>query len=503
MVCREDFNMKVPRKLYCPNGLHDIRKFSHGLPPSKNSFMAGFNIFSPVMKGLVHVAIWNSISFWLVLVVVINTLVYNGFLSKNITNDSIVRLILVSVYAVMNIGHQVYITTLLYHSFTFALFQACWTYISKNFLFLDLKDYQKMVMRHIGGQWIYKDKRIFNTLEVWISLDLELFGTTERSDTYRLPIRLDDVIEYYPKIHDFEELPDGDPRRRYDGLVELSREDLIRKYTVEKLPDGDPRREFNLITRDKTESKFEKLVKPLREAEIKAYEKSIDSTLEKTLANVAVLFSICVATALAPYTSVQTFNATNAQLGSYALLLSISTGFLALISSMTQLNNATESAKLLLLLQEKTIEATEFMHEHAGEASRNFSIRSKPSFGFSHGINTKSPLTWFSLWKSTRKSTSLLRQLPFLLFGLALKLIPGDRPEPGDRPDNPKMHFAAKDVKLISTISPEECGEIMLIPSEQRNETRAENLQAADGEEAEKDAEVDKEAGVDDRGSSG
>jgi hypothetical protein len=131
--------------------------------------------------------------------------------------------------------------------------------------------------------WKYKG-RLDETVSdmVWRNLNLELFGITERSNTYRLPLKKDDQI----------------------GSMEAG--------ALVMLPVGDETRESYLIPRDMTESKFDKFVKPLREAEIKAYEKAIDFTLEKTLANVAVLLSICLATALALWTSVQTFNATNA-----------------------------------------------------------------------------------------------------------------------------------------------------------------------------------------------
>jgi hypothetical protein len=82
---------RTPIRAYSPKGLLDIREGIRESCPSLP--MASFKIFSPVMKGLVHVAIWNSISFWLVLVMVVNTLVYNGFVSNNITNDSTIRLL--------------------------------------------------------------------------------------------------------------------------------------------------------------------------------------------------------------------------------------------------------------------------------------------------------------------------------------------------------------------------------------------------------------------------
>ena len=444
-----------------PKGVYDIEPFGSYEP--KPSFMARQRIFSPVMKGLVHIAIWNSVSFWLVLVMIIDTLVYNGFLSKNITTDSITRLLLISVYAVASFGHQLHIATLLYYNFTFVLYQTCWTIISKKFVFLDKSDYTREMLKVINPRplrYEYKDhldKTASNI--VWTSFNFDLFGTTERSSTYRLPLKDTDQIQ--------------------DSTSGAYRPSLA----------DDQRRGFLLIARDKIESKLDKFIKPLREAEIKAYEKAVDSTLEKTLANVVVLFGICLATALAPWTSVQTFNATNAQLGSYALLLSISTGFLALVSSMTQLSNATESAKILLLFQEKTIGAINFHHEETENVSKHVSLRDIPDIGFSRGIAGQSPLTRFSLWKST----SLLGKLSYLLLGSALALIPSFYQ---DQPTS--VNFKLKGFIFGCIITGNPTGEILRPTSDEffsNEETRQErhSVQAAERDDAEREVVVDEE----------
>ena len=328
----------------------------------------------------------------------VNVLVYGGFTSKNITKDSIIRLVLVGVYAVANIGHQYHTINILYRNFSFVLFQTCWTIICRDFIFLDSRHYAHFLTTEDDDENLhYRDQLISNASDmVWTRFNLELFGTTERLDTYRVLYKDSDQIG----------------SSNIDGSFKLWSKD-------------DKRRESHLKARGKTESKLDKFVKPLREAEIKAYEKATDSALENVLANVAVLFGICLATALAPWTSTYTNNATSAQLGSYALLLSISTGILALVSSITLLTNATESARTLLLFQEKTIAAGPIDHEREDVAQR-FSLWDKPELNFSKGIAYETQLTPFSLWRST----SPLAKLPCLLFGTALMLIPrfhGDR----------------------------------------------------------------------------
>ncbi|KAL9612773.1 MAG: hypothetical protein Q9167_002658 [Letrouitia subvulpina] len=398
-------------------GFNDIKE-SYMNVPSRKGEMLTVKAFSPVMKNLVQIAIWNAFSFWLVLVMIVNTVVYNGFVSNNITNDSVIRLVLVCIYAVANFGHQFRTATLLYRNFTFVLFQTCWTIICKLFIFLDSPAHRRYTMKsdkHLVLR--YRDRLLTGASDiVWRSLNLELFGPTECLDTYRL-------------------------------LFESS--DKIRSETnsgPSLWSDDDKRRESHLKAQDKTESKFDKFVKPLREAEIKAYEKALDLVLEKALANVAVLLGICLATALAPWTSVQKNNATAAQLGSYALLLSLSTGLTALVSSITQLINATESAKTLLLLQEKTVAAGRFAHE-IEDASMNISFWKSPEPSFSKGIAGESHLTSFGLWRWA----GLLRKLPCLFFGSALILIPGSK---SFETDKQNLFFKIHNVFFGCSVSP-------------------------------------------------
>ncbi|MCJ1465945.1 hypothetical protein MMC07_004564 [Pseudocyphellaria aurata] len=366
-------------------GFCDFEKPYFGHEPEK-SFIVLVGAFSPVMKSLVQIAIWNSVSFWLVLVVFVNTLIYNGFATKNVVDDSKIRLIFVGVYAVANFGYQCRTTILLYHSFTYVLFQTCWTIICRGFVFLIYLRFsriERIPATSANGTNLFRDVAgdAYENLS-WTTFNFELFGATERSISYQL--------------HNLS--------RDENGLWK---------------PADDTWRKSCLEPRDKTESKFDKLVKPLLEAEIKTYEKAADSVLEKALANVAVLLGICLATALAPWTS-QTINAGNVQLGSYALLLSISTGLLALVGGLTQLTNATESARRILLLQELTIEHGCSAIERE-DAPQSYLLDREPEVGFSRKDSLRqSPLTAFGLWKSM----SLLHKFFGLIFGPTLMLIP-------------------------------------------------------------------------------
>ncbi|KAI6081866.1 hypothetical protein F4821DRAFT_248397 [Hypoxylon rubiginosum] len=373
-------------------------------PPITTNSVAPIKTFSPVIRFLVQIAIWNSVSFWIVLVMLFNTLIYNGFGSNSITNDGIIRVVFVVVYTFANFGNQVYTTILLYRNFTYAVFQGCLVLICKKFIFTASE------LRH-------DDTRS----RLGCSYSLELFGPAERSNCYRQLLKPGHTLENYdPNRNDVSVLPVF-VMKFVQRIKENPNNDdaLIRDIPSRYLPRISEHGLLQFVTKkDKTECQFDKSAKPLREAEIKAYEKSTESVLERTLANVAVLIGICLSTALAPWTSSRTSDPTNAQLGSYALLLSISTGLLALVSGITQLSNATESARTILLLQEKTVAAGNSDTESVLDL--RFSSGTGPKNSFSKGIKGQSQLTFFGLWQLTNLQGKLL----CVIFGPALLLIP-------------------------------------------------------------------------------
>jgi hypothetical protein len=298
--------------------------------------------FSPVMKSLVQVAVWNHVSFWMVLAMVVNTVIYNGFATNNITNDGKLRLILVGIFALANLLSQWHISVQLYRNFTYAVFQSCWTLICNDFIFLKGSDYR--FHRKDTYFDLYLDELLQDSSrEVWATLDLELFGKAERSYTHQLLFEGTDTVGSWS----------------HEGGAD-------NKFDWQPWADNDKRRQSHLKARsaDRAESDFDKFTKPVRDAELKAYEKSAETVLEKMLANIAALLAICLATLLAPWTSMDKNDATTSQLGSYALLLTISTGLLAITSIIGQLANATESARNLLKLQERAIEGATTKKKH-------------------------------------------------------------------------------------------------------------------------------------------
>ena len=227
-------------------GFSEIEQQMHRFLPGEKS-MIRFPSFSPIMKTLVQIAVWNHFSLWLVLVMIVNSLLYNGFLTNNYSNDGKLRLFLVGIYALTNFRHQIYISTMVCRNFSFALYQLCWIILCRVFVFLPTVNYLSITTHH---DMKTLQRRLEN--QVWTRFSLALFGTAERADTYRTVSRRDAPHNEILNVH-------------------------LEKQNMEES-------EYD-------ESEYDKSVKPLREAEIKLYEKAAESALERIIANVAILLA--------------------------------------------------------------------------------------------------------------------------------------------------------------------------------------------------------------------
>ncbi|MCJ1467060.1 hypothetical protein MMC07_005682 [Pseudocyphellaria aurata] len=175
-------------------------------------------VFSPVMKSLVQIATWNSVCFWLAIVMFLNTLVYNGFCTKNILNDSWTRLTLVIVYAVTNFVYRYYAMTLLYRNFTCILYQACWTIICRDFVFVHYPEYRRKMTEEVFGKYHYRDRPAIDGSMLWTTFKFEVFGITQRSTSYELRV---DRTHLDAQVGPSESPPGGQPDRTllsYHGM---------------------------------------------------------------------------------------------------------------------------------------------------------------------------------------------------------------------------------------------------------------------------------------------
>jgi hypothetical protein len=147
----------------------------------------------------------------------------------------------------------------------------------------------------------------------------------------------------------------------------------------------------------------------MRKREIESLEKTAATSLERTLANIVVITGVCIASGLAPCTSISIPSSdteTTVQIGSYSLLAALGTGFTALLGSITSLANAADSAKKLLRFQEHTLSAlrTYSANNSAGSwhETRDFE---ENGLDFSDGsIRDSTRITTWSLLRWSRES---------------------------------------------------------------------------------------------------
>lgn len=287
-----------------------------------------FPIASPVMKNMIKATMWEFWSFWMVLAMVLLTAIYNGFLQPTTQlqpgPDAILRLSLIVAYAVANSCHMLGSWWFFSRMLNAVEQQASWATLSNLFLFASSEfdlGFVPLRPRRLRG------------------FRCEIFGPTKTLQTWE-----------YSEQHDFREVPPG---FRGEKTMNVRRQDLGLLNFVQCGDDRIQRR---------AEAKLQLLV----DAETKALEKAVKLGLDRFLVNVAILLCICLSTGLAPWTTAQSHDSTATQTGLYAIILAMSTGVTALISSLTHFHKAAESAEALQRLQTHMFPLTSFAHHGDG-----------------------------------------------------------------------------------------------------------------------------------------
>ncbi|OAA62206.1 hypothetical protein ISF_05215 [Cordyceps fumosorosea ARSEF 2679] len=270
---------------------------------------------SYVMKNITQTAIWQVWILWVTASMVALTVTYNGFIYHEPGPDAWFRLGLVMAYATFNVLHACLALRCFKQILDSIGNQACWSLISRIWIFID-----RAGAIHEQGTG--------NKLHVLKQFTCQLLGYTSIETMYKsIPNRR------RPK----EEAANANERTSQESI------------------DAGLAAGQYLVEEDKTlmasAQEAEKTVKTFIDGEVKSFEKSAESALEKTIVNVAVMLGVCLSTGLAPLTTVRSGDSTAAQLGSYALLLALGTGTAALAASLSHLANARDAANMLLRLQ--------------------------------------------------------------------------------------------------------------------------------------------------------
>ncbi|KAI2626127.1 hypothetical protein GGS26DRAFT_592904 [Hypomontagnella submonticulosa] len=363
------------------------------------------------MKNIVHILVWEWAGMWLGIAMIINTLFFNGFATGATTEDSWLRLGLILVFGIAVVLHVVFVDRYMRQVLSCLMFQATWLYLMKWFTFGEaigydrwIENYQKDPKDPLFRFGRSTDKMTFHTFEGMLIGETKLKRMVE--DIFEVEDRQVKAIDTLTLTFSSEirEMSANDPKLIYD------------KLRYKDFQSGKP---FYKEVRD-AESAFQKQINPIFDNEVKIFEKAAESSLEQALTNATIMLGICLVTGLASFTSISS-GATTAQLGSYALLLSVITGLRSLMNGASHLNTLAHSARALLRLQEHMLSASWDRHLHgAPDGTQHkrprFELYRKVGYGYLNGHEVNLRLLWQGMDSEQRWRS--------IMFGPAASFLP-------------------------------------------------------------------------------
>ncbi|KAI1871524.1 uncharacterized protein JN550_004518 [Neoarthrinium moseri] len=290
--------------------------------PSERIKVSWLHTASPAMRNAIQLAIWQWVSLWLTVIMITNTLVYNGFITSTHTTDMGPRLFLVSLYGISNIGLFFFSMSRFCHTYTSVMWHACWAILLKaKPAIIDGDEYRAWSR----GRGSHFKARTYSS---------EVLGELKVERIFQTCFRTKDGI------YVMDQNPSNYPRSLMGPNVRYHRRDDV--CCVHEL--------------EKAEESIDKDIHAAYEVEIKVFEKATEAAADRVAANVLVILGIILATGLSPWTSNQLVDSTSTQLGSYALLLSTGTGLTAMMTSTAHLDTMKDTASSILRLAESTLE---------------------------------------------------------------------------------------------------------------------------------------------------
>ena len=384
-------------------GSEEVSQARQSVPESTNPTV-WIQSASSAMRNVVQLVIWEWVSLWLVAVMIFNTMLYNGIIGgSSPTNDRFPRLTLISIYSVLYMFHFIATWYVFLKVFTLITLQASWAVCFHLPFALGSA---LPVVRDFSGSDDGGPRKAEPTL-TFDRFNVEVLGNVAISERYESTYHyaIDEPEVYLPRL-EFLKYP------RYVEQIEafapkFGTNRIVRR--LDKIPDED---------------KVNNNLKSMQEAEVKAFEKATEVTLERVMFNMAVLTSICISTAFAVWTRSPLNDATSTQIGSYALLASTSTAFAAILSSASQLSSMLNSAKEILRLTEIALHKL-VTHDE----SKTFYSYQQPLFGFAEEVDIANRFSGKSailgsVWRANR---SFYQMLLSIVFGPAVGLLPNHK----------------------------------------------------------------------------
>ncbi|KIV77692.1 hypothetical protein PV11_09475 [Exophiala sideris] len=265
---------------------------------------------SPLTKTVVQILIWQWVTFWLVLLMVLATLIYNGFFTGQLAIDSYPRLTIVVLYTLGYLAHSVYLWRVISDFLTNVGAGAAWSLLERaNFVVC----HHHVLRRHQTGRpFVFKG--------------IDKASKEHVPTTYKAVFRHETVA----------------PVQRHDD----STADDCRS---EHASDDPQAVKAALAT-----------IKKAQEDERDAARDAASLALDRITSNVMIVTGIILSSGFSSWTSSQATentpnNFNSQQIGSLALLASLSLGAAAMFTSAMHLSVMESSFHTILSLKETKI----------------------------------------------------------------------------------------------------------------------------------------------------
>ena len=270
---------------------------------------------SHLTKNVVQLLVWEWVSLWLIVIMVFVTLLYNGFLTNELSSDSYPRLVVTLIYALSYFCHFWYVWTICARYFTNVAAGEAWTILERaKFAVFDSNDSKRLRLHRKG--FPLNLRGIDKASSEYVPLSFNAFfkhGIDNNTYTRHLFNSPDPNGVGYPGA--------DDPKETSAALASLEKAQTTECETA-------------------TESAF--------------------TALDRVIANAMVMMGVTLTSGFSSWTARQlTDNTPNnfaiAQIGSLALLASLSLGVSTMFASAMHLTTLCSSYETILSLKEINI----------------------------------------------------------------------------------------------------------------------------------------------------
>jgi hypothetical protein len=301
---------------------------------------------SSLTKSVVQLAVWEWVGIWLAIAVLISTLAFNGFLTGEKGPDSYPRLVVVAIYGLGFCGHSWYVWKTCRSFFTVVSAGSAWSMLNKASFASVELRHLELRLNHDGPGPIFRQVGKPASSSTFPVMEACLVHDIGSSSAQSSPVAVDKSAEM---------------------VIEWQQGDIRNTVDAGK------------------------------------------SALERIIANVMTLVGIVITTGFSVWTS-QSNSDSSSQLGSLALLASLTLGSGAMFSSAIDLRLMQSAFQNVLFLKELMINGETAAHVNKQASKRR-------SIGFTHNTVDAKEVRMRDLVRFTKWWSGLL-------FGPAYSLLP-------------------------------------------------------------------------------